>query len=233
VNDSGIEISLLETLRTVEAQGSDEIGVFLAYFCLSVLSVILTAWAVTKFVRTFTPILGWVKRHKIDALFVVPFVLFFVYIGSTKNGHVIFPYTELERRYLFDTGSYCTNSPTEYVHVSFTKLAIVPDTANLLGYVRPAGSTNESEWIECFSNTFENITVPFDMAWIGAQTNDFAFFTDWTPGPPIQTNGVALIYWQGKTGTVARCAMPYTGLYVNGERLAPDPAITNNTEMIQ
>jgi len=147
--------------------------------------------------------------------------------GGSKRGTVTFPYTDPESRYLFDRGSYVTNEPNDHVHLDFTRLSIVPAGANLYAMYRPAGSTNDDEWAEWFVATFGEVATPADLPFAGAMTNDFVFFTDWTPGPSAHTNGVAVVEWGGVTGPVARVSMPYTGIYVDGARLAPDPAITN------
>lgn len=145
--------------------------------------------------------------------------------GGAKTGTVTYPYTDPEIRYLFDAGSYVTN---DYVHVEFTRSAVVPDSADFLGYYRSAESTNDEDWVEFLATTFAEFHSPSNVPFAGALTNSFAFFTTYTPGPVVHTNGVAVVNWQqdyAKDGKYL--ATIRTGIYTNAVRVAPNPGITN------
>lgn len=163
------------------------------------------------------------------------FLLFAVgsafYAGAKHTvGQVTFPYTDPEVRYLIDAGSYVTN---DYVHVAFTRSQLVPSSADLVGYARPCGSTNDADWVQMLSTTFGAFTSPSNVPYAGALTNDFQFFTTWTPGPVVHTNGVAVILWQKPfDGSTNRFATIRTGIYLNGTRLAPNPWITNSPPIL-
>ena len=75
--------------------------------------------------------------------------------------------------------------------------------------------------------------MPQDIAFEGAETNDFQFFTTWTPGPAVHTNGVAEIMWsKGPIDAASATVVPWrTGIYINAERVRPDPAVTNSPPM--
>lgn len=149
----------------------------------------------------------------------------FILTGICKyGGRVSFPFVDIEQRYLFDNGSYVTN---DLVHIDFVRASFVPDTAPLYGYFRPVGSTNDAEWVNFIDVTFDLFPVPCDFEFEGAQTNDFVFFTTWTPGPAAHTNGVAVVYWIKKPGAVSIAAPFRTGIYSNDVRVAPSPAVTN------
>ena len=175
--------------------------------------------------RVLLPIVRWIKRHKVDALLVSPFVVCMVYVGSTKNGSVSFPYTDVEMRYLYDAGSYVTN---DYVHVAFTKSPVVPDSADFLGFYRSTESTNDLDWVQFLETTFGAFHSPSNVPFAGAISNDFQFFTTYTPGPVVHTNGVAVVNWQQNFVRDGRyLATIRTGVYTNGFRIAPNPGITN------
>ena len=177
--------------------------------------------------RVMLPIVRWIKRHKVDALMVVPFVLCMVYVGATKQrtGYVTYPFTDVEMRYLFDAGSYVTN---DYVHVAFSKSPVVPDSADFLGFYRSTESTNDLDWVQFLDTTFAAFHSPSNIPFANAVSNDFQFFTTYTPGPVVHTNGVAVVNWQQNFERDGRyLATVRTGVYTNGFRIAPNPGITN------
>ncbi len=180
--------------------------------------------------RVLLPIVRWIKRHKVEAVVVAPFVLCMIWTGSTKNGSVTYPYTDIEMRYLFDAGSYVTN---DYVHVAFTKSPVVPDSADFLGFCRPMDSTNDLDWVQFLETTFAAFHSPSNVPFAGAISNDFQFFTTYTPGPVVHTNGVAVVNWQQNFERDGRyLATIRTGVYTNGFRIAPNPGITNGPPAI-
>ena len=198
----------------------------LAHVCGFALLTFGAGLLLAVLLRFGAAVFAWCKRHGLEALVVAPFVVCLVWVGSTKHGSVTYPYTDPEMRYLYDAGSYVTNG---YVHVNFTRLSMVPDSADLQGWCRAAGSTNDADWVQFLDATFGAFPVPSDIPFDGAETNDFQFFTTWTPGPAAHTNGVAEIQWRkGYLGTSGAAAVPWrTGVYIDGRRVAPDPAMTN------
>jgi len=153
-----------------------------------------------------------------------------LYGGSKNLGRVSYPYTDPSHHYLFDDGSYVTN---DYVHVAFTKSALLPNDADFLGYVRPASSTNDADWAMMLESTIGSFSSPSNIPYAGAISNSFQFFTTWTPGPAVHTNGVAVILWQKPfDGSTNRAATIRTGIYLDGIRIAPNPAITNGPSTV-
>lgn len=199
----------------------------LMYVCLAGLGAIVSIGVLAAFAKVVTPIVVWVKRHGLQAAFLAPFVLCLIHVGSTKGffGRVTYPYTDVETRYLIDAGSYVTN---DYVHVAFTKSAVVPDSADFLGYARPVGSTNDLDWVCMLDTTFAEFHSPSNVPFANAISNDFQFFTTFTPGPVVHTNGVAVVMWQKNfDGDDRYLATIRTGIYTNGFRVAPNSGITN------
>lgn len=208
------------------------IDVVIMYVCLAGLGAIAAFAVLAAFAKVVTPIVVWMKRHGLQAAFLAPFVLSMIYVGSTKNivGRVTYPYTDVETRYLIDAGSYVTN---DYVHVAFSKSPVVPDSAELFGYARPVGSTNDLDWACMLETTFADFHSPSNVPYANAISNDFQFFTTFTPGPVVHTNGVAVVTWQkGYTGDDRFLATVRTGIYTNGFRVAPNPGITNGPPIV-
>jgi len=198
----------------------------LMYGCAAVSAVLLAALSLMFLGRHATPIVTWMRRNRLETLWLAPFVIAFVYTGSTKvTGRVEFPYTDVEQRYLIDAGSFVTNG---YAHIAFSLSPIVPTSAPLMIAVRPYGSTNDLDFVILTNTTFAAFGQPKDVAYPGAETNVFQVFTTWTPGPAVHTNGVAVIEWMRPTGLEEGKIVPLrTGFYDNGFKVAPNPGITN------
>ena len=208
------------------------ICIILMYVSLAGLCAIVSLVVLAAFVMYTTPIVVWAKRHGLQAAILAPFVISMVYVGSTKSivGRVKYPYTDVEMRYLTDAGSYVTN---DYVHVAFTKSAIVPDSAEFFGYARPVGSTNDLDWTCMLETTFADFHSPSNVPYANAISNDFQFFTTFTPGPAVHTNGVAVVTWQKNfAGDDRFLATVRTGIYTNGFRVAPNPGMTNDFPVV-
>lgn len=195
---------MMETLHTVLIGGA------LALYAILIVALVLKR--------------GWAVARREGAAFCLIALCFLVSMATKPTtGTVTYPYTDVETRYLYDAGSYVTN---DAVYVSFTRAAFVPDPAPLFGFVRPMTSTNDADWVEFLSTSFGAFPVPQLLSFPGAQTNDFIFFTIWTPGPAAHTNGVAVVYWRAASTNTA--APLRTGLYRDAVRVAPNPAITNS-----
>lgn len=204
----------------------------LMYVCLVGFGVIAAFAVLAMLAKYMTPLVVWVKRRNLQAAFLAPFVLCMIYVGATKGivGHVTYPYTDVETRYLIDTGSFVTN---DYVHVAFSKSPVIPDSAEFFGYARPVGSTNDLDWVCMLETTFADFHSPSNVPYANAISNDFQFFTTFTPGPVVHTNGVAVVTWQkGFTGDDRFLATVRTGIYTNGCRVAPNPGITNGPPIV-
>ena len=167
-------------------------------------------------------------------VFAIGVVLATLYGGSKGfYGRITYPRTDPEVWYLQDNGSYVTNAA---VHLAFTRNLIVPASAMFYLYGLESSYTNESDWADfsfcAYSNSFENISVPFDVAWPAATNYNWIAFTDWTPSPTVHTNGVAFVAWQIGVGKPPNdIAMIRTGVYANALRIAPNPAITNGVPL--
>ena len=124
------------------------------------------------------------------AAFLAVFACAFIFYGATK-GTISFPYTDFEKRYLVDNGSYVTN---DFIHVNFTRL-LAPSSADLHIDFRQWQSTNDDEWVSLVDTTFADFQLPQDIQFPNATNFNFAVYTTWTPGAAVQTNGVWHSYW--------------------------------------
>ena len=113
-----------------------------------------------------------------------------------RTGGISYPKTDNEIAYLTDAGSYVTN---DAVHVAFTRLPMVPSSATFyLDYCALDGTNAQgvaTNWVNAKTATFGELSVPFDFAFANATNYNWLAYTDWTPGPAVQTNGVWHTYW--------------------------------------
>jgi len=220
-------LNFFDQIEILKAQEAYEFWTCVGVVAGAAFCGVLMARPVAILVGKIAAAFAWAKRHCLQALFVAPFVIAFAYMGMTKNGSVTFPYTDIEVRYLINNGSYVTNN---LVHVAFTKSVLVPDSADFQGWYRAAGSTNDADWVRFVNTTFALFTSPQDIPFQGAETNDFQFFTTWSPPPTAHTNGVATIIWHQpmEGGDFEGRIVPWrTGIYLDGERAHPNAALTN------
>ena len=119
-----------------------------------------------------------------------------LYGGAKPGGTISYPKTDNDIAYLTDAGSYVTN---DAVHVAFTRLPMVPSSATFyLDYCALDGTNEQgvaTNWVNAKTATFGELSVPFDFAFANATNYNWLAYTDWTPGPAVQTNGVWHAYW--------------------------------------
>lgn len=124
-----------------------------------------------------------------------PMLIFFVaatlYGGAKHFATVTILNTDTDAVYLIDRGSFVTN---DYVHLDFTTV-VIPQTANLFIYRRQVDSTNDIDWTEHLATTIGEFSPPQDIQFPLATNFNWIVFSDWTPGPAVETNGVWYAYW--------------------------------------
>ena len=125
---------------------------------------------------------------------------------------VQFPFTDPESRYLYDLGSVVSN---DFVHVNFSPSVVLPQTAPIL--LEYSDGTNLTVWTTYTNATLATFPRPLDFYFPGAISNTWMCYTTWTPGPSVQTNGIAQIMWHLPSIDPATniCAMLNTAIYTN------------------
>ena len=171
--------------------------------CLAALAVCLAA---------LFAVLAAPMVRRIRWPFAVAAVGLMLYAGAKHGGTITFPDIG-GIRYLVDNGSYVTN---DYVHVDYTAV-VVPATANLYVYRREISSTNVADWIEELASTVGAFDPPQDLAFPAATNYNWMVFSDWTPGPSVETNGVWRAYWGNDQRRHERLIPVRTAIIVNGE----------------
>lgn len=173
--------------------------------CLAALAVCLAA---------LFAVLAAPMVRRIRWPFAVAAVGLMLYAGA-KHGTVTFPDIG-GVHYLVDNGSFVDN---DYAHIDYTAV-VIPATANLYVYRREISSTNVADWIEHLASTVGAFDPPQDLAFPAATNYNWMVFSDWTPGPSVETNGVWHAYWGNDQRRHERLIPVRTTIIVNGEIIA-------------
>ena len=129
---------------------------------------------------------------------------------------VTFPRTDPTQTYLTDRGSY-VDSETGVVHIDFDRI-IVPDSAMM--FIDRRRREDGAEWENMVSETFADVQLPYETSFPDAADWEYVVYTDWTPGPSVQTNGVWHAMW-GRDRKSGRHAIPVrTAVRVDGRTIA-------------
>ena len=128
---------------------------------------------------------------------------------------VTFPRTDPTQTYLTDRGSWVDG---DLVHVDFSRI-IVPDSATM--YIdRLEIGAEDARWVPHLIAAFGDIVLPLEFTYENATNYQWIVYTDWTPGPSVQTNGVWHAMW-GRDRVRGAYVIPLrTAVRVDGDTLA-------------
>lgn len=190
--------------------GAYQTGVM--YACVAALAVVAAValwWLVGRALRVAVAAL----RPAEVAVFAV---LAGVCCWAAQKRLVSFPRTDSTQAYLVDRGSY-VDSETGLVHVDFDRI-IVPDSAMM--FIDRRRREDGAEWENMVSECFRDVPLPYETSFPDAAEWEFVVYTDWTPGPSVQTNGVWHAMWSRDRRT-GRHAIPLrTAVRVDGRTIA-------------
>lgn len=102
---------------------------------------------------------------------------------------IAFLQTDPEVKYLIDNGSWVSN---DVVHLEFSTRLLPPSAMLYLDYIpktEPQDSLNYSTYLYGSVDTIPNVV---EFMFEGAISNRWVFYTTYTPGPNVHTNGVAV-----------------------------------------
>lgn len=190
--------------------GAYQTGVM--YACVAALAVVAAValwWLVGRALR--------VARAALRPAEVAVFaVLAGVCCWAAQKRLVSFPRTDPAQAYLIDRGSY-VDSETGVVHIDFDRI-IVPDSAMM--FIDRRRREDGAEWENMVSETFADVPLPYETSFPDAADWEYVVYTDWTPGPSVQTNGVWHAMW-GRDRKSGRHAIPLrTAVRVDGRTIA-------------
>ena len=140
------------------------------------------------------------------------------FLSWAAQKHIVsYPRTDPTTVYLTDAGSW-VDSDTDIVHIDFRRI-IVPDSAML--YVDRLGLSEDDElWENMYAGTFGETPLPLEITCQNATNYRWIVYTDWTPGPSVQTNGVWHANW-GLDRRARKFLIPLrTAVRIDGETIA-------------
>lgn len=146
------------------------------------------------------------------------FAVLACFLTRAAQKHLVsYPLTDPTTAYLTDAGSW-VDSDTDVVHIDFRRI-IVPDSAML--YVdRLCLTEGDESWENVFAATFGETPLPLEITCQNATNYRWIVYTDWTPGPSVQTNGVWHANW-GLDRRSRRYLIPLrTAVQIDGETIA-------------
>lgn len=169
---------------------------------------------------------GWRSLRREGIMFML-IAAGFLYSAANKPDNptrpVSFPYLDVEQQYLFNNGSIVSN---DHVHVNFTSSVVLPSSAMIYLDYFPDGDSNLPA-ITYTNATLATFPRPLDFDFPNAVSNAWFCYTTWTPGPSVQTNGIAQIMWQLPTsGDTNICAMLNTAIYTNNTKVVTFEEVT-------
>lgn len=97
--------------------------------------------------------------------------------------------TDPEIVYLIDTGSWVSNN---VVHLEYSTRLLPPSAPLFLDYIPKTESPDSNNYSTYLSGTVESVPNVVEFEFEGAISNRWVFYTTYTPGPVVHTNGVAI-----------------------------------------
>lgn len=142
---------------------------------------------------------------------------------------IAFLQTDPEVKYLIDNGSWVSN---DVVHLEFSTRLLPPSAMLYLDYIpktEPQDSLNYSTYLFGSVDTIPNVV---EFMFEGAISNRWVFYTTYTPGPNVHTNGVAVAEFI-RAKKYDNVAVPKRStIWENGERIYPSTEKINLLEEI-
>lgn len=137
--------------------------------------------------------------------------------------------TDAEIVYLIDNGSYVSNN---IVHLEFSTRLLPPSAELFLDYIPKTEPADSTAYTTYLSGSVETVPNVVEFEFENAISNRWIFYTTYTPGPNVHTNGVAVAEFL-KAKNYENVAVPKRStIWENGARVYPSPEKINLLEEI-
>lgn len=137
--------------------------------------------------------------------------------------------TDPEIIYLIDNGSYVSNN---IVHLEFTPRLLPPSAELFLDYIPKTEPSDSTAYTNYLSGTVATVPNIVEFEFENAISNRWIFYTTYTPGPNVHTNGVAVAEFV-KAIKYENTAVPKRStIWEDGKIVFPEPEKINLLEEI-
>lgn len=137
--------------------------------------------------------------------------------------------TDAEIVYLIDNGSYVSNN---IVHLEFSTRLLPPTAELFLDYIPKTEPVVSTAYTTYLSGTVETLPSVIEFEFENAISNRWIFYTTYTPGPNVHTNGVAVAEFFRATKYDNVAVPKRATIWENGERIYPSTEKINLLEEI-
>lgn len=138
--------------------------------------------------------------------------------SSTKRDSVSFLQTSSEIKYLVDKGSWVSNN---VVHLEF-ETRLLPQSAELfLDYIPKSEPADSTAYTTYCHGTVDNTPTTMEFEFENAISNRWVFYTTYTPGPNVHTNGVAVAEFLKATKYDNVAVPKRSTIWEDGKRIWP------------
>lgn len=210
----------VEAIRIANAQAVTDAWQAVFVVFLALVGVAVCAFLVRKAFLA-------VRRSMTGRELAVFAILACVCTFAAQKRLVSYPRTDPTTSYLTDVDSY-VDSETSVVHLDFRRI-IVPDTAAVYIDRHPIGDESNI-WENEITSTFGEMSLPYEFHSENATNYQWIVYTDWTPGPAVQTNGVWHANW-GLDRRARRYLIPLrTAVRVDGTTIATPKSKDDSNE---
>ena len=173
--------------------------------------------------------------NKFFASFVVSWFALFTYTAyptsAEKNpdrkDSITFLQTDPEITYLIDNGSWVSDN---VVHLEFSTRLLPPSAPLFLAYIPKTELPDSNNYTTYLSGTVESVPDVFEFEFESAISNRWVFYTTYTPGPVVHTNGVAVAEFMRATAYDNVAVPKRTTIRENGNKIWPVSSETKTVE---
>lgn len=121
--------------------------------------------------------------------------------------------------YLVDLGSYVSN---DVVHLEYSPRLLPPSAPLFLDYIPKTEPLDSLNYTTYLAGTVESVPQIVEFTFEGANSNRWVFYTTYTPGPNVHTNGVAVAEFI-KAKKYDNVAVPKRStIWEGGKRIYPE-----------
>ena len=138
--------------------------------------------------------------------------------------------TDPEIVYLVDAGSWVSNN---VVHLEFST-RLLPSSAQLfLDYIPKTESPDSNNYSTYLSGTVESVPNVVEFEFEGAISNRWVFYTTYTSGPVVHTNGVAVAEFLRVPGSDNAAIPKRSTIWVGSKLVWPNTNLLDRVNLLE